>query len=89
MLDASAKNAAELGIAVEFDEGVFEAIAKKAGEKSLGARPLRSIIGKEIEDTLSSMILSGDVCRGDRIICRVIRGALAFEKDKAVVNQSL
>lgn len=89
MLGASSKNAAELGITVEFDDGVFEAIAKKAGEKSLGARPLRSIIGKEIEDVLSSMILSGEVNRGDRIKCREAGGAFRFEKDKAVVNQSL
>ena len=88
MLGASSKNAAELGIIVEFDDGVFEAIAKKAGERSLGARPLRSIIGKDIEDVLSSMILSGEVGHGDKIRCREIDGAFVFEKDKAVVNQS-
>ena len=88
MLGASSKNAAELGITVEFDDGVFEAIAKKAGERSLGARPLRSIIGKDIEDVLSGMILSGDVRRGDKMRGREMDGVFVFEKDKTVVNQS-
>ena len=48
------------GIKLTVSDSVKEILVSKAVEEHLGARPLRRLISREIEDKLSDMIISGN-----------------------------
>ncbi len=54
----------ERDLKVELDDKAFELLVKKGFDPLLGARPLRRVIQREIENKLSEMIISGKVDRG-------------------------
>lgn len=58
----------ERGIKVELDEKAMELLVKKGFDPLLGARPLRRVIQREIENKLSELIISGKVKEGDTVI---------------------
>ena len=47
-----------------------------------GARPLKRAIQSQIENPLAQRILKGDFIAGDRVIGRIKRDALVFEKER-------
>jgi ATP-dependent Clp protease ATP-binding subunit ClpC len=53
-------------------------LAARAGAANLGARPLRRIVGREVERRLSRMLLSGEVAAGQEVRVDVDGGALGF-----------
>jgi len=55
------------GIIISFEDDAVNVIAKEGYDPVFGARPLRGAISKLIKDPLSSMILSGNIKRGDNI----------------------
>jgi ATP-dependent Clp protease ATP-binding subunit ClpB len=56
------------GISVEFTENAITYIAKKGFDPQFGARPLKRLIQKEIENQLALEILSGRVSNENKII---------------------
>ncbi len=54
-----------IGITVEFDESVTEAVAEAGFDPVYGARPLKRAIQSNVEDMLSEKILDGSVKKGD------------------------
>ncbi len=67
MLEGVKRRIEALGISVEFTEDVIALVAKEGYDPAYGARPLRRVIGKRIEDSFAAAILSGSVKEGDRI----------------------
>ncbi len=63
-----AKRLEEQGIQIEITDSALELLALKGFDPLLGARPLRRVIQREIENEISKLILSGEVQQGDRII---------------------
>ena len=57
MLNELVEAMKEKGIAIEFNDSVCGYLAKKADGAKAGARELRSLIRKEIEDILVDMII--------------------------------
>jgi ATP-dependent Clp protease ATP-binding subunit ClpB len=47
-----------------------------------GARPLKRAIQAQIENPLAQMILRGDFVAGDRVVAKLERDTLAFEKER-------
>jgi ATP-dependent Clp protease ATP-binding subunit ClpB len=47
-----------------------------------GARPLKRAIQAQIENPLAQKILSGEFVAGDRVVAKVKRDALVFEKER-------
>ena len=59
---------------------VKDELAKEGYSPSYGARPLRRVIQKKIEDELSEQILLGRFKDGDSIVASLKDNAIIFEK---------
>jgi len=61
------KRAAERNIELNYTERLKEMIAKEGYDPTYGARPLKRLIQKKIQDALALMILKGEIKEGDTI----------------------
>jgi ATP-dependent Clp protease ATP-binding subunit ClpB len=62
-----AKRTAEQGIVLEFTERLKETLAKEGYDPVYGARPLKRLIQKKVQDELALFILKGEVREGDKL----------------------
>jgi ATP-dependent Clp protease ATP-binding subunit ClpB len=58
---------AERKIAIELDKAARAWLADKGYDPAYGARPLKRVIQKELQDPLAEKILSGDIKDGERV----------------------
>jgi hypothetical protein len=58
---------AERGIAIEVTEQARQQLARDGYDPVYGARPLKRLIQREIENPLARLILAGDFTHGDRL----------------------
>jgi ATP-dependent Clp protease ATP-binding subunit ClpB len=58
---------AERKIVLELDEPAKAWLAEKGYDPVYGARPLKRVIQRELQDPLAERILSGDIAEGDRV----------------------
>lgn len=70
----------ERGIDLTLSDEAQEMLAREGYDPVYGARPLRRVIQKEIQDVLAVDILSGKFKEGDAIVGDMKDGELAFEK---------
>ena len=56
-------------ITIEYDENVPASLADRAYDTAYGARPLKRLTVRLIEDTLTDKILKGDIKNGDEVLC--------------------
>jgi ATP-dependent Clp protease ATP-binding subunit ClpB len=54
-------------IAIKLDAGAREWLAEKGWDPAYGARPLKRVIQKSVQDPLAEMILSGAVKDGETV----------------------
>ncbi|WP_032139234.1 ATP-dependent chaperone ClpB [Rickettsia tamurae] len=54
-------------IILEFDESALNYLAKKGYDPSFGARPLKRLIQREIQNNLAKMILAGEISSGKTV----------------------
>lgn len=73
-------NAQDLG--VEITDEVKDYLAKEGYNESYGARPLRRVIQKTIEDPIAEEILTGMYASGDLIKLKIEDEKIAFERVK-------
>ena len=64
MLEKLAQRVRTLGVELEFSPEVTELLAREGYDPVYGARPLRRVIAKRIEDTLAAAFLDGSVSAG-------------------------
>lgn len=64
LLEKTAHRLAKRGIMLEYDEGVLGILAREGVDSMSGARNLKRVISKMIEDPLSDLILSGNADEG-------------------------
>lgn len=67
MLSDTINRLKEKEIFLDYDKELNKFIADKNENLSFGARPIRRIITREIEDKLSDEMLKGEIKRGDRL----------------------
>ena len=67
------------GITVEFSPGVKATMARGGFSEEYGARELRRLIKRQIEDPLTELILGHGLVTGARLQVRIRDGAPAFE----------
>ncbi len=79
LLDGLAVRAKHLGIELCFEDSAVSLIAEKSYDERLGARPLRRVITREIEDTVSDKFLRGVFHKGQRITVSAKDGEFVFE----------
>jgi ATP-dependent Clp protease ATP-binding subunit ClpA len=68
------------GLSVKLTDAARDWLAERGYEPSLGARPLRRLIQREIENRLSEMILRDEVGEGDTVLVDARDGAITLEK---------
>ncbi len=80
MLKDLFKRLAERELSVEITDEVKDHLAKDGYSEAYGARPLRRLIQRKIEDMLAEEILSGKYSAGDTIKMTLVDDKIAFEK---------
>ncbi len=68
-------------IAIDLTDGAKDLLAEKGFDPFYGARPLKRVIQREIQDALALKILAGEVAEGDTVHVSVSGGEIAFEVD--------
>ncbi len=79
--DRSRLLVADRDIGFEADDAAIDVLIGHGGfDARLGARPMRQLIGREVEAPLAEGILAGRFVAGDRVHISARDGALTFEK---------
>ncbi|MFO1469165.1 MAG: AAA family ATPase, partial [Steroidobacteraceae bacterium] len=73
---------AERDIQLRLDEAARDKIGEAGFDTVYGARPLKRAIQAQIENPLAQRLLHGDFAPGDRIIAKLKRGEVTFEKER-------
>jgi ATP-dependent Clp protease ATP-binding subunit ClpB len=73
---------AERDIQLFLDDAARDKIGEAGFDTVYGARPLKRAIQAQIENPLAQQILRGDFMAGDRVIGKLKRNALVFEKER-------
>ncbi|NLA83118.1 MAG: ATP-dependent Clp protease ATP-binding subunit [Clostridiales bacterium] len=84
MLKGVAQRLKDKDIHLEVTEAAKELLIKQGFDPVYGARPLRRVIQKTLEDSLSEEILAGRIKMGDRVVVDAEDGKLVFRKQVAV-----
>jgi ATP-dependent Clp protease ATP-binding subunit ClpC len=79
LLDRTTRRLRAQGIEVEFTEGAVAQIAEEGFDPEFGARPLRRTIQRRVDNELASMVLSGSLNPGDKVVVGTEEGNLGFE----------
>ncbi|MGA2399367.1 MAG: ATP-dependent chaperone ClpB [Steroidobacteraceae bacterium] len=69
-------------IQLTLDEAARDRLGEAGFDPVYGARPLKRAIQTQIENPLAQRILHGDFTAGDRVVVKVKRDALVFEKER-------
>jgi len=71
---------AEQGLGIELTDAARQWLAQEGYDPQFGARPLRRVIQRTMENPLSARILSGEFKEGDTVVVDVGAGGLGFRK---------
>lgn len=86
MLKDLLKRLDERKLSIEVGDDVKDYLAKEGYSEAYGARPLRRVIQKKIEDTLAEEILSGKYQENDVLIMSMQEDKIAIDKKEAMVQ---
>jgi ATP-dependent Clp protease ATP-binding subunit ClpC len=79
MLKTIGKRIADFGLQLEFTQEAKELLVKEGYDPTFGARPLRRVIQRMVEDELSEELLAGRFKHGDEILVDAGEGKLTFK----------
>ena len=68
-------------INLRFTDQAIKLLAQSGYDKQYGARPLKRVIQREVEDALAEQLLWGQVNKGDTVYVTVRSGKIAFTKN--------
>ena len=80
MLSQVAKRLKERDISLTYDEAVVTHLAKAGFDPQFGARPLRRVIQRTIEDALSEKLIAGEIHLGGEVRMSMDGENIAFEQ---------
>jgi ATP-dependent Clp protease ATP-binding subunit ClpB len=75
---------ADRKIELELDDDTRDLLAEKGFDPVYGARPLKRVMQRELQDKLALMVLNGEVREGDAVRTSVKDGTIGFEVTKRV-----
>lgn len=82
LLSGLKKRLQAIGVDLTVREAAVDLILQEAGEEEYGARPLKRVIQRRIEDRLSEEILKGNILRGETVIVDALDDRLTFKSEK-------
>jgi ATP-dependent Clp protease ATP-binding subunit ClpC len=71
----------ERGLTISLSEAAHDWLADRGYDPSFGARPLRRVMQRELENPLSKRLLSGEFVSGDHVLVDEQEGRLVFIKE--------
>ena len=71
----------ELGLTISLTDAAREWLAERGYDPSFGARPLRRVMQREVENPLSKRLLAGEYAVGSHVVVDVEDGRLVFIRD--------
>jgi ATP-dependent Clp protease ATP-binding subunit ClpB len=71
------------GLSLQVSDDAVEQLAREGFDPVFGARPLKRLVQKSIENEIASLILKDAVGDGDTIVIRVVNGAFYFDTIRA------
>ena len=80
MLSQVASRLQERDVHLTWDEETAALLAREGYDAKYGARPLRRVIQRTVEDTLSEELIAGHIALGDTVKLAVRDGKVAVEK---------
>lgn len=80
MIDGLKGRIKEKGMDVEVTENAVKWLTEKGYDEEYGARPMRRVIQRELEDNLAEQILMNNVKFSDKIVIDEKDGGIVFEK---------
>jgi len=83
MLRGTAERLAERAVTLDVNEEAKTWLVRAGYDPVYGARPLRRVIERYVENPLSSRLLSGETKDGDRVTVSVRDNALRFDSAAA------
>ena len=75
---------ADRSLALELTDAARDLLATRGYEPAFGARPLKRLIQREVQDPLAMRLLSGEVREGDTVVVDAHGDALVFRTTPAV-----
>ncbi|GID28447.1 ATP-dependent Clp protease ATP-binding subunit [Paractinoplanes brasiliensis] len=78
MLDETRRRLHNQDVTLEITTGAVDWLAEKGFQPEFGARPLRRVIQRELDNRLSTMLLAADLAPGQTVEVDVADGALTF-----------
>jgi len=84
MLEELNQRLAEYDLKVEVSEEARAALVKEGFDPAFGARPLRRVIQKRLEDNISEEMLQGKIAPGDTITVTIKDGQYQFQPRQPV-----
>ncbi len=84
MLEESRRRVHAQDIELEFTPAAVDWLAEHGYQPEFGARPMRRIIQREVDNQLSHLLLSGRLNPGQRVRVDARDGALHFDIDERV-----
>ncbi|MEV6793279.1 ATP-dependent Clp protease ATP-binding subunit [Streptomyces sp. NPDC051320] len=78
LLEGTRRRLHAQNVTIDFDPQAIDWIAERGHRPEYGARPLRRTIQREIDNTLSRLLLDGALPEGTRVRAEVENGELAF-----------
>lgn len=83
LINDISKKASKKGIELVFSKKAKDFLIEKCDYSSMGARPLKRVITKYIEDPLSMQVLSGEIVKGTTVKIGVKDDDISFSKAKS------
>ena len=80
MLSQVARRLTERDVTLLWDEEAAAQLAREGYDPKYGARPLRRVIQRTVEDTLSEELLLGHIALGDTVRLHVVEGRITVDK---------
>ncbi len=87
MLLELANRLSDYKMVLKVSEAAKALLAKEGYDPTFGARPLRRVLQKRIEDEVSEKILRGEYTQNDIILVDAADGRLVFSKDEPAVEK--
>jgi ATP-dependent Clp protease ATP-binding subunit ClpB len=78
---------ADRSLTLELTDAARDLLASRGYEPAFGARPLKRLIQREVQDPLAMKLLAGEIREGDRVVVEAVGDALAFRTIPAAAEQ--
>ncbi|WP_433873549.1 ATP-dependent Clp protease ATP-binding subunit [Saccharopolyspora sp. CA-218241] len=78
LLERTAAQLRAKGVELRLDDDAVAWLVARGYQPEFGARPLRRVIARELDNRLASMVLAGEVSAGDQVSVGVESGELAW-----------